>query len=150
MHDPVLAIQMYYPQVFHACHVHHPRARSNAHRLSDRDSSILAHIGSGFARAARDLARHLGIGAPAMSAALKRLEQLGYIARQPRTRQQPVRVLQVSEQGRTAMQATSVLDTARLTLLLGQLSPAEQLRAVEGMSLLARAATRMPRKRSIA
>lgn len=150
MEADVLAIQQYYPQVFHACHVHHPRARSNAHRLSDRDSSVLAHIGSGYSRAARDLARHLGIGAPAMSATLQRLERLGYVDRQPRSRRQPTRVLTLSERGRTAMQATSVLDTERLGLLLRELSPRERARAVAGLALLARAACSMPRKERIA
>jgi hypothetical protein len=46
MQDHVLAIQQCYPQVFHACHVQHVRARTTHHRLSDRDSSVLAHIGS--------------------------------------------------------------------------------------------------------
>jgi DNA-binding MarR family transcriptional regulator len=150
MHAELLAIQQFYPLVFHACHVHHPRARTNVHRLSDRDSSVLAHIGSGYSRAARDLARHLGIGAPTMSATLKRLEQLGYIERQPRTHGQPLRVLALSAKGRTAMQATSVLDTGRLSLLLGELSPPERRRAVDGLSLLARAAATMPRKDGIA
>lgn len=150
MEAEILAIQQYYPQLFHACHVQHPRARTNAHRLSDRDSSVLAHIGSGYARAARDLARHLGIGAPAMSATLQRLEQLGYIDRQPRSRRQPTRTLSLSDKGKAAMQATSVLDTGRLEQLLRELSPRERTRAVEGLALLARAACSMPRKARIA
>jgi DNA-binding MarR family transcriptional regulator len=150
MQGHVLAIQQFYPQVFHACHVHHPRARTNIHRLSDRDSTVLAHIGSGFTRAARDLARHLGIGAPAMSATLKRLEGLGYVERQPRSGVRGTRVLMLSAKGREAMQATSVLDTVRLTVLLSQLSAREATRAVSGLRLLARAATTMPRKERIA
>jgi len=150
MQDAVLAIQQFYPQVFHACHVTHPRARTNPARLSDRDSSILAHIGSGYARAARDLARHVGVGAPTMSATLKRLEELGYIVRQPRSRTQPTRVLALSDKGRAAMQATSVLDTDRLTALLGALTPKERAKAVEGLGLLARAAAELPRKKGLA
>jgi DNA-binding MarR family transcriptional regulator len=149
MEAAVLAIQQYYPQVFHACHVQHPRARTNPHRLSDRDSSVLAHIGSGYSRAARDLARHLGIKAPAMSATLQRLERLGYVERQPRSLQQPTRVLSLSAKGRAAMQATSVLDGERLTLLLGELSARERTRAVAGLELLARAASTMPRKEKV-
>ena len=148
MEAEVLAVQQYYPQVFHACHVHHTRARSNPHRLSDRDSSVLAHIGAGFSRSARDLARHLGIGAPAMSATLKRLESLGYVERQARSPRQPTRVLGLSAKGRAAMQATSVLDTDRLTSLLGELTARQRQRAVEGLSLLAQAARSMPRRES--
>lgn len=150
MEADVLAVQQLYPVVFHACHVHHPRARSNTQRLSDRDSSVLAHIGSGFARAARDLARHLGIGAPAMSAALQRLERLGYLERRARSRSQPTRVLTLTEAGRAAMQATSVLDTDRLTSLLAGMSARDRRRAVAGLQLLADAATHLPRKRRFA
>ena len=39
MDATVAAIQRFYPQVFHACHVRHQRRRSNAFRLSERDSS---------------------------------------------------------------------------------------------------------------
>jgi len=144
MQAEVLAIQQYYPQVFHACHVRHPRARTNSHRLSDRDSSVLAHIGSGFVLAARDLARHFGVGAPTMSATLKRLEALGYVERQARARGQGTRALALSAKGRAAMQATSVLDTARLTSMLAVLKPREVARAVDGLRLLARAAIAMP------
>ncbi len=136
--------------VFHACHIGHPRARTNEHRLSDRDSSVLAHIGSGHSITARDLARHLGIGAPAMSATLDRLERLGYLERLPRTRTRPTRPLSLTPKGVVAMQATSVLDSERLQLLLSQLSPNERRKAVQGISLLARAAADMPRKERFA
>lgn len=143
MDADVLQIQLLYPLVFHACHVTHPRRRTNAHDLSDRDSSVLAHIGSGHSLAARDLARHLGIGAPTMSALLQRLERHGYVQRQPRSKRQPTRVLQLSEKGRAAMQATSVLDTGRLHTLLSELTSRQRRAAVTGLSLLARAATAM-------
>lgn len=150
MQDDVLSIQQAYPMVFHACHTRHPRSRTNEHRISDRDSSVLAHIGSGHSLTARDLARHLGIGAPAMSATLDRLERLGYLARLPRTKVRPTRPLSLTLEGRVAMQATSVLDSDRLHLLLGQLSPDERKKAVQGVSLLARAAAHMPRKERFA
>ena len=88
------------------------------------------------------------MGAPAMSATLQRLERLGYVVRQARTKQQPTRSLALTEAGREAMQATSVLDRERLTLLLAELTPRERSRAVAGMQLLARAAATMPRQRN--
>jgi hypothetical protein len=42
MEATVLAIQQFYPQVFHACHVAHTRARSNEFRLSERGLQLLA------------------------------------------------------------------------------------------------------------
>ena len=147
MDAAVLAIQQCYPQVFHACHVAHRRARSDRQRLSEGDGAVLAHIGAGTSPAARDLARHLGVGAPAMSATLQRLERLGYVTRQPRTKQRPTRTLALTDAGREAMQATSVLDRERLELLLAELTPRERSRAVAGLQLLARAAATMPRGR---
>lgn len=148
MDAEVLAVQQLFPVVFHACHVHHTRARSTPLRLSERDSSVLAHIGSGFAPAARDLARHLGIGAPAMSATLQRLERLGYLERGAQSRGRPLRSLQLTELGRAAMQATSVLDTGRLTTLLEGLRPRDRRRVVQGLQLLAFATrVRQPRRR---
>ena len=140
MDATVLQIQQLYPQVFHACHVAHTRARSNAFALSERDSSILAHVLPGWPVTARDLARHLGIGAPAMSAAVQRLERLGYLARGPRSRRSPARPLRLTESGARALQSASVLDTGRLTALLATLSLRERAEAVRGLQLLARGA----------
>jgi DNA-binding MarR family transcriptional regulator len=140
MEATVLAIQQLYPQVFHACHAQHLRRRGTPFRLSERDSSILAHIGPGWATTALELGRHLGLGKPTMSAALQRLERLGYIARRPRTRTSPARHLELTALGQQALQATSVLDTARLTGLLQQLTPRQRAQAVLGLELLVRGA----------
>jgi len=146
MEATVLAIQQLYPQVFHACHVQHSRRASNAFRLSERDSSILAHVG--WVTTARDLGAHLGIGAPTMSAALQRLEKLGYVARSPRTRHSPARLLHLTELGQRALQSTSVLDTGRLTALLGTLSLRNRQRAVLGLEVLARGARSLAKQES--
>lgn len=142
----VLAIQQLYPQVFHACHVAHTRAVSNAFRLSERDSAILAHVDPRRPVTARDLSRHLGIGAPTVSAAMQRLERLGYVARAPRTKASPARPLRLTEIGQRALQASSVLDTARLTHLLGHLTAGEREQAVAGLQALARGANRVAQK----
>lgn len=145
MEATVLAIQQLYPQVFHACHVRHTRARSNAFRLNERDSAILAHLDPQHAVTARDLSRHLGIGAPTLSAAIQRLERLGYLARAPRTRRSPARPLQLTGLGQRALQAGSVLDTARLRRLLARLSATEREQVVTGLRLLVRGAHQLPR-----
>ncbi|MGE3175197.1 MAG: MarR family winged helix-turn-helix transcriptional regulator [Planctomycetota bacterium] len=144
--DAVTAIQQLYPQIYHACHRAHTRRRSNAFAVSETDSAILAHIGPGYATTARDLARHLGVGAPTMSAALQRLERLGYVARAAASARQRTRPLSLTERGRLALQAGSVLDADRLRALLGALSPRERTRAVQGLALLARGARSMPQK----
>ena len=85
-----------------------------------------------------------------MSATLERLERLEYLQRLPRTRVRPTRPLSLTPKGRAAMQAASVLDSDRLRLLLSLLTPNERRRAVQGVSLLAKAAAEMPRKETIA
>jgi DNA-binding MarR family transcriptional regulator len=140
MDDEVVAIQQLYPQVFHACHVAHTRARTNAFRVSERDSAILAHLGPFAPLTAKELGRHLGIGAPTLSAALQRLERLGYLAREPRAGRSAARPLRITELGARALQASSVLDTARVEALLQQLTPRERRQAVRGLGLLARGA----------
>jgi DNA-binding MarR family transcriptional regulator len=149
MEAQVLAIQQLYPQVFHACHVAHTRARSTAFRLSERDSAILSHVLPDWPMTARDLARHLGIGAPAMSAALQRLERLGYLERGPRGRASPARPLRLTEAGSRALQAASVLDTCRLTALLSALSVAERRTAVRGLQVLAKGARTIAQKEQV-
>ena len=138
----VLAIQQLYPRIYHACHARHVRARSTPFRLSARDGAILAHVDAAGGTTARELAAHLGIGAPAMSAALAHLERLGYVQRAARSGRSPRRPLALTAAGTRALQATSVLDTMRLTRLVARLTARERQRAVDGLRLLADAARR--------
>jgi DNA-binding MarR family transcriptional regulator len=140
MHPTVLAIQQLYPRIYHACHAHHVRARSTPFRVSAQDGAILAHVDAANGTTARELAAHLGVGAPAMSAAIARLERLGYVRRAARAGRSPRRPLALTELGTRALQATSVLDTARLTALVARLSARDRARAVAGLRLLADAA----------
>lgn len=143
MDELVFAVQQFYPRVYHACHAEHVRKRSTPFRLSARDSAILAHLGQGGFSNARDLAHHLGIGAPTMSSALQHLERQGYLARGARTGRSPERRLALTEAGRAALQATSVLATDRVAALLQQLPARDRARAVAGLGLLAKAAHRL-------
>ncbi len=146
MEATVLRIQQLYPQVFHACHVQHLRRRATPFQLSERDGSILAHIGPEWATTAVELGRHLGLGKPTMSAALQRLERLGYVARRARTSRSPARHLELTDLGRQALQSTSALDTGRLTALLQTLSPRQRAEAVRGLQLLADGARSVTRQ----
>ena len=148
MDSDVLAIQQLYPRLYHACHRGHGRARSTAHRLSERDSAILAHVGADGATTARDLGGQLGIGAPTLSAALTHLERQGYLARAPRIGRSPARALSLTERGVQALQATSVLDADSLAAVLAVLRPAQRRAAVRGLRLLADAAVSLTRSGS--
>lgn len=137
-------VQRFYPWIYLACHVDHVRARSTDHRLSAHDSSLLAHLGPREPITAGELARHLSVGSPALSAAVRRLEGLGYLKRERRVSNRRVVELRLTEAGARAMAAGSVLDTQRVARLLARLTPAEARRAVDGLATLARAARAMP------
>jgi DNA-binding MarR family transcriptional regulator len=136
----VRAVQACYPQIYMACHTRHTRHRSTAHRLSSHDSSVLVHLDLRRPTRPADLARHLGIGAPTLSASLRRLESLGYLSRRQGETDRRTIELRLTALGATAMRATSVLETARVRALLAMLSADERVRAVAGIELLARGA----------
>ena len=137
-------VQRFYPWIYLACHVDHIRARSTDHRLSAHDASLLAHLDPRQPITAGELARHLNVGAPALSAAVRRLEALGYLKRERRASNRRVVELRLTEAGGKAMAAGSVLDSRRVARLLARLTPAEAKRAVDGLATLARAARTLP------
>jgi DNA-binding MarR family transcriptional regulator len=139
----VFELQRLYPQIYLACHTDHIRASSTAWRLSSRDASILAHLKLSESVSPRELAAHLDVVASTLSAALKRLAELGYITIMPESNDKRRRDLRLTELGARAMSSTSVLDTARVRELLEKLSEDERKTAVAGLSLLARAARQL-------
>jgi DNA-binding MarR family transcriptional regulator len=136
----VFEVQRLYPQIFLACHVNHTRASSTRWRLSEKDSSILAHLSLRHGTSPRALAGHLGVVPSTLSAALKRLGELGYLRNTPKENDKRQRELWLTESGAEAMAATSVLDAARVRALLKNLTVEEQQTAVQGLGLLAQAA----------
>jgi DNA-binding MarR family transcriptional regulator len=141
MHDDlVLEILRAYPQIYHACHVRHPRARTNVHRISARDAWILGHLDRAVPISPAALAKHLSIGAPTLSAALQRLERLGYVVRRPSARDKRRIELLLGPRGIEALRGSTVLDVQRVERLLAQLSKNDRGPAVAGLALLAKAA----------
>jgi MarR family transcriptional regulator, organic hydroperoxide resistance regulator len=136
-------IQRCYPQIYLACHTRHVRASSTPHRLSSKDSSLLVHLSRTEPRTAGELAAHMGVGAPTISAAIGRLARLGYLRRDRSERDRREARLTLSEQGARAMAATSVLDANLLAAAVALLTAEQRRRAVEGMSLLAEACHRL-------
>jgi DNA-binding MarR family transcriptional regulator len=142
----VAAVQRYYPQIYLACHTQHQRRRTSAVPLTAHESSILAHLSEREPMRASDLARHLGVARSTLSAALKRLTRLGYIARDSDEGDRRAASLLLSPQGVQAMQGGSVLETARVAALLERLPPRDRSTAIRGLSLLASAARALPKK----
>jgi DNA-binding MarR family transcriptional regulator len=132
-------VQRYYPQIYLACHKRHIRASSTAYRLSARDSSILVHLNETFPVSPTELAAHLSVRGSTLSAAIHRLEQLGYLQRKKMAQDRRAVSLTLTPHGAKAMAATSVLDAERVGAVLEKLNPNEKKRALEGLALLAKA-----------
>ena len=140
MKNMIRRVQRAYPQIWFACHVQH-RTRRSESGLTDREVGILEHIEATSGCRASDLALHLGIGKPALSAQLKKLAAQGLIelatgndAREKRIALTPV--------ARNRLIDASPLDAARIDSLLQTLSPAERRQALSGIELLAEGARR--------
>jgi MarR family transcriptional regulator, organic hydroperoxide resistance regulator len=146
----VAAVQRCYPKIYLACHTKHQRRRSNAAQLTAHESSLLAHLSEAHPTRPSDLAKHLGIGRSTVSAAVKRLVALGYIAHARAEDDGRVMALRLSPKGAKAMQAGSVLESGRVKALLAQLTERERGRAIEGLELLARAAGSLPSRKESA
>ena len=130
-------IQRAYPKIYLACHTRHVRARSTAYRLSSRDAAVLAHLRETSSVAPSQLAAHLGVRASTLSAAIQKLELLGYLERTQSAADRRVVSLFLTPQGARAMAATSVLDARRVAAVLARLKPRERERAIAGLELLA-------------
>jgi DNA-binding MarR family transcriptional regulator len=136
-------VQVAFPQIYFACHTRHRRRRTSMHRISARDSTILAHLSRQTPTTPARLAEHLGVARSTLSEALKRLIDLGLVER-PSVRTAGVRL---SARGADAIQSDSVLETERLRSALELLSVAEQRLVARGLTTLAEACRRlMPSK----
>src|SRR5262245_42553457 len=131
----VRAVQAFYPRIYLACHVQHKR-RTASGQLTEAESNLLGHLDERVPIRASVLARHMGVSRPSMSATIKRLTALGYIERTRETADARAAALRLSADGARAMQAGSVLDTARVRLMLSRLSREDRQRAIEGIGLL--------------
>ena len=138
----VRLVQVAYPQIYFACHTRHLRRASSATQLSPADSTLLAHLDEALPVRPTRLAKHLGLAASTLSAAITRLTKHGYVIQQRDRDDRRAIGLWLSAKGAEAMQASSVLETARVKTMLGQLSAGQRRKALAGLSLLAGAARR--------
>jgi len=136
----VRLVQVAYPQIYFACHTRHIRRASTATRLSAADSTLLAHLDEDRATRPTELAKHLGLAASTLSAAINRLGKLGYVSLGKAISDGRAVDLRLTAKGAAAMQASSVLDAALVAKMLAQLSSTERYRALEGIGLLAKGA----------
>jgi len=147
--DAVATVQLTYPQVYHACHTRHHRKRTTEHALSARDAAILAHCGIESPILPAKLARHLSIAPSTLSEAIKKLTQAGYVQRVAKVEGDARRSgILLSAKGLRAVRETSVLESARLTAVLAEASPADRAAIAMGLTKLADACRRYTEKTS--
>ena len=147
MKRDVRLVQTCYPQIYLACHRSHPSRSANG-GVTARDSSLLAHLDERHPTTPSELARHLGVGKPTLSAAVKRLARLGYIRVERNARDRRVTHLRLASAGVEAMRKSSVLEPERVQRLLRMLSTTERRAALDGLALLARAARQVRQEAS--
>ena len=138
----VRLVQTFYPQIYLACHTVHPPRSANG-GITARDSSLLAHLDERRPTTPTELARHLGVGKPSLSAAVKRLVRLGYVKTERHASDRRVTHLRLAPAGVKAMRNSSVLQADRVRRLLGALNANERRAALDGLALLASAARRL-------
>jgi DNA-binding MarR family transcriptional regulator len=135
----VRRVQRAYPQIYLACHVRHTTRRRD-HGLSDRDASVLAHLDELSPVNPGALAAHLGVGPSTVTEAIDRLARKGLVER---TRRGRTVQLRITRAGIEHMQASSVLETARVAAMIAAVPARHRAAAVRGLELLAAAARRM-------
>jgi DNA-binding MarR family transcriptional regulator len=140
--DPVRRVQRAYPQLYLACHVEHQTKR-RGHGLSDRDSSLLAHLDELAPVTAGALARHLGVGPSTVTEAIDGLEGRGLVERRRRGRRVELRI---TREGVALMQASSVLDAERVAKMIAAVPARQRAAAIRGLELLAAGARRIARR----
>lgn len=141
MNDRILEIQKYYPRIYTACHVGHQKKRSKTGQISSRDAAILAHLELREFRSPKMLARHLNISPSTLSEALHDLVALGYVHFKQLAQDGRKVEFGLTQAGDAAIAENSVLDGVKIAKLLANLNETDQLKAIEGLKILADAAS---------
>jgi DNA-binding MarR family transcriptional regulator len=139
MKRDVLAVLVAYPQIWHSCHLRHPRGERSGHGVTERELGLLAHLTSSEPMSPKLLARHLGVTAGTLSAAIEALVERGLVRRERRADDRRRQNLTLTADGERALVHDSVLDAGRVRRALGRLPAEQRAAAVRGISLLAQA-----------
>ena len=132
-----------YPRIFFACHARHVRDPKTRRLLSAHQASVLDHLDETQATTLMGLARHMGVTPSTMSLAIERLVRRGYVLRNRHSRDRRRLELRLSPAGERIREASSVLEPARVRLLLARMPQAQREQGLHGLALLARAADRL-------
>ena len=141
--NEVTAFLRLYPQIYFACHRRHVRDQKARKTLSLNQASILDHLDSVEPTTLRSLARHMGVTASTMSLNVDRLERDGYVRRERDRRDARQIELRLTDAGNRLKQQQKLLDPELVGSLLKRLKGPDRAKALDGLELLAEAATEM-------
>ena len=141
--DGVKRLLADYPRIFFACHARHVRDPKTRRLLSAHQASILDHLDTVQAITLMGLAKHMGVTPSTMSLTIERLVRRGYVLRSRHAGDRRRLELRLSPAGDRIREASSVLEPARVGLLLARMPEAQREQGLHGLALLARAADRL-------
>ncbi len=107
----------------------------------------MSHLDSVEPTSLGELAEHMGVTASTMSISVSRLERQGYLRKDRDVVDGRVVSLRLTEAGEAVRAAQSVLDPELVGAMFDELSPQELERGLDGLSILAEAASRSIKSR---
>src|SRR6476469_764047 len=137
----ITAVMTLYPRIYFACHTRHVRDPQSQRLLSRHQASILDHLDEIEPTTVMELAAHMSVTAATMSLSIDRLERKGYVVRVKDAKDRRRVHVRLTSAGVRVREASSVLDASRVEALVARLSDEGRARAVEGLALLAGAAS---------
>src|ERR687895_1286098 len=137
--DVALVLEAY-PRIYFACHRRHVYDADQRRLVSAHQASILDHLDAVESTVLSDLAKHMGVTASTMSLAIDRLERGGYVVRERDASDRRRVRIRLIDAGVRVRRANSVLDPVLVADMLEQLPAGARREALEGLTLLARAA----------
>ena len=145
--DDVHSLMPDYPRLYFASHTRPERDPRTKETLSAAQASILDHLDDVEGTPVTLLAEHLGVTVSTMSLNLDRLEAKKYVRRRRDPADGRRMMVRLTAAGLRIREAISVLDADLVRGLLRQLPRAQRDEALNGLRLLANAASESIRKR---
>jgi len=149
MTDAVRRVMSNYPRIYFACHTRHVADASQKRVLSSHQASVLDHLDEIEPTGLITLAKHMGVTASTMSLMIDRLARGGYVLRERDAKDGRRVNLRLTKAGVRIKAKKSVLDPERVRCMLDQLNSKERREAIDGLALLARAATQAMEKQNV-
>lgn len=145
--DAVEAFLADYPQIWFACHLHHPRGPGAGRGLTERQATLLGHLERERGLPVGRLARHLSVTPGSMTVALARLERAGLVERIGAPGDRRLRPVHLTALGHRVQREQAGFDVAQVRAMLRRLPPARRARSLAGLALLADAARAIAKHR---